>query len=48
MRNRPDKFQHLWKILWKFRADWGGRIPLYEYLERCLRISEKKGQFPSL
>jgi hypothetical protein len=48
MLNRPEKFQHLWKILWKFRGDWGRRIPLYEYLERSLRIVKKKGESPSL
>jgi hypothetical protein len=48
MLNRPEKFQHLWKILWKFRGKWGRRIPLYEYLEHCLRIAKKKGESPSL
>lgn len=47
MLNRPEKFQHLWKILWKFRGNWG-RIPLYEYLEHCLRIAKEKGESPSL
>lgn len=48
MLNRPEKFQHLWKILWKFRGKWGRRIVFYEYLEHCLRVAKKKGESPSL
>jgi len=48
MLNRPEKFQHLWKILWKFRGEWGRRIVLYEYLEHCFRDAKKTGESPGL